>query len=143
MFLMSESKELYTLSGDAEPLCDLFFELSNEVRLDIIRLIEGKPSKLSQIAKELDLPVQEVSRQLARLLKVRLIAKNPEGFYLVSPQGRNVIRLLPGFMFLSKNSDYLDKNSLDNVPSSFMGRIGELVVSTIVEEIMNTFVSVE
>ena len=121
----------------------MFFELSNEGRLDIIRLIKEKPHRLSQIAKELDLPVQEISRQLARLLKVKLISKNPEGFYVVSSQGRNVLRLLPGFTFLSENSDYFDKYSLDKVPSEFMGRIGALLVSDPVNGIMNTFNSVE
>jgi len=122
---------------------DLFFELSNESRLDIIRLIEENPRKLSQIAKELDLPVQEISRQLARLMKVKLVTKTPEGGYRVTPQGRNLLRLLPGFEFLSKNNEYFEKNTLKKLPPSFMNRIGELLECTPVNEIMNTFVSVE
>ena len=122
---------------------DLFFELSNESRVDIIRMIHENPLKLSRIAKELDLPVQEISRQLARLVKVKLVTKNTEGAYLVTSQGRNMLRLIPGFMFLSKNSEYFEKNALDRLPSMFMSRIGELLESTQLNEIMSTFVCVE
>jgi len=133
------------LSSDTETtqLCDLFFELSNEGRLDILRLIEKNPLKLSHIAKELDLAAQEISRQLARLVNVKLVTKNKEGSYLVTSQGRNLLRLLPGFLFLSKNSEYFEKHSLEKLPSPFMGRIGELLESTPVNEIMATFVCVE
>ena len=122
---------------------DLFFELSNESRLDIIRLVQENPHKLSQIARTLELPVQEISRQLARLVKVKLVTKMAEGGYMVTPQGRNLLRLLPGFEFLSKNSEYNEKNTLEKLPSRFMNRVGELLEGTPVNEIMNTFVSVE
>ena len=44
-------------------LSDFFFELSNQDRLDIMKLIDKRPLKLSHISKELDLPMQEISRQ--------------------------------------------------------------------------------
>ncbi len=133
------------MSSDTESqlICDLFFELSNEGRLDIIRLLTVNAMKLSQIAKELDLPVQEVSRQLARLVKIKIITKNIDGAYIVTPQGRNILRLLPGFQFLSDNSEYFEKHCLDKLPTQFMNRIGELSNSGTVSVLMESFVSVE
>lgn len=128
---------------DSQLICDIFFELSNESRLDIIVLLEQNAMKLSQIAKELDLPVQEVSRQLARLVKVKIITKNLEGAYIVTPQGRNILRLLPSFQFLSDNSVYFEKHCLDKLPLQFMNRIGELRNSSPVSVLMESFVSVE
>lgn len=133
------------MSSDSDPqlICDLFFELSNEGRLDIIRLLTDNALKLSQIAKELELPVQEVSRQIARLVKIKIITKNLDGAYIITSQGRNILRLLSGFQFLSDNSEYFEKHSLDTLPTKFMNRVGELNNSSPVTGIMESFVSVE
>lgn len=105
--------------------------------------MKEKPLKLSQIAKELDLAVQEISRQLARLTKMSLVMKNVDGAYIVTPQGRNLLRLIPGFSFLSINKSYLEKKSLDNLPDVFMNRIGELHEFSPVPNLLDTFISVE
>ncbi len=60
-------------------------------------MIEEKPLKLSQIAKDLDLAVQEVSRQLARLVKVKIVSKNTEGSYTVSPPREKPVEAVTRF----------------------------------------------
>lgn len=132
-----------TSDEETERMCNILFELSNEDRLDIIKLLHQKPFKLTQIAKELGLAVQETSRQLVRLVKVNLVIKNNEGAYRITSQGRNYLRLLPGMQFLSKNSDYFENHILEKLPSSFMGRIGELLEFKPVSEIMRTIVNIE
>jgi predicted transcriptional regulator len=42
-----------------------------------------EPKKLTQIAKELDITVQECSRQLARLNEIDLVTKDPDGFFVL------------------------------------------------------------
>jgi predicted transcriptional regulator len=109
-----------------ERLCDLFFELSNEDRLSIILKLMEEPLKLTHIAKELDLTVQESSRQLSRLMDIDLVTKDPDGSYVVQPYGRHALRLLPGFQFLTEYVEYFNRHTLMNLPEKFMGRIGEL-----------------
>lgn len=126
-----------TTDPEIERLCDTLFELSNEDRLSILRLILGRPLKLTRIAKELSLAVQETSRQLSRLVKVGLVTKNTDGAYIVTSQGSNFMRLLPSFQFLSRNTKYFETHSLEKLPPIFMGRIGELQEFKLVSGIMN------
>ncbi|TFG73922.1 MAG: ArsR family transcriptional regulator, partial [Thermodesulfobacteriales bacterium] len=133
------------LSSNPNPpeLSDLFFELSNEDRLDIIKLIDKNPKKLSLISKELDLPVQEISRQLNRLVKVKLVTKNGDGAYQVTLMGLNLLGLLPGYQFLAEHFDYFNNYSLLTLPRNFKGRIGELFHCSLVPSVLVSFANIE
>lgn len=133
------------MSSDAvDPILnDLFFELSNEDRLDIMNLIEENPLKLSKISKELDLPVQETSRQLSRLVKVKLVTKNIEGSYILTIMGKNMLDLLPSYQFLSEHFDYFNKYVICDLPRKFRSRIGELRSCSTVNSILITFANIE
>ncbi|MCK5671556.1 winged helix-turn-helix transcriptional regulator, partial [Candidatus Bathyarchaeota archaeon] len=48
---------------------DLMFEVSNEERVRILRVIEKKRTSFSGIARELDITTQEVSRHFNRLME--------------------------------------------------------------------------
>ena len=102
-----------------------------------------EPMKLTHIAKELDLTVQETSRQLARMNEIELVTKDPDGFYVLQPYGRHAIRLFPGFQFLTEHVDYFNRHTLDLLPERFMGRIGELRGSVPVTALMKTFSNIE
>ena len=86
-----------------------------------------KPMKLTHIANELDLTVQESSRQLSRLLDIDLVTKDSEGNYVLQPYGRHAFRLFPGYQFLTEHVDYFNKHTLMKLPDKFMGRVGELI----------------
>ena len=133
------------MSSDAvDPILnDLFFELSNEDRLGIMNLIEENPLKMSKISKELDLPVQETSRQLSRLVKVKLVTKNIEGSYIVTIMGKNMLDLLPSYQFLSEHFDYFNKYVILDLPRKFRNRIGELRSSSKINSILITFANIE
>ena len=62
-----------------ESLYELFFELSNETRIIILNQLDAEPMRLTEISKNLDLPAQEISRQLSRLDKMSLVRRDPEG----------------------------------------------------------------
>lgn len=118
---------------------DLFFELSNEGRMAILfKLLEGD-MKLSQISKELDLPVQEISRQLSRMDKQELVQKTSEGSYMITPYARQVIRFVPSMEFLSNNAEYLITHSLDGLPTEYLMRIGEVTNSRYEKDVMKMF----
>ena len=126
-----------------ESLCDLLFELSNEERLRIFLQLDRKTLKMTHLSKELDLTVQETSRHLSRLSEKRLIQKDVEGFYSLTPYGEQVLRILPGFEFLSKHGEHFTTHTPLCLPHSFSSRIGDLVNSTLTDEVMVAFYNVE
>lgn len=105
---------------------DLFFELSNEDRLNILTAIQEKPSKLTQISTTLSLPNQEVSRQLTRLISLDLCYRDGDGFYHLTPYAEQAIKLIPGFEFLSKHRSYFKTHTPGGLPLDFQLKIGEL-----------------
>ena len=126
-----------------ERLCSLFFELSNEDRLRIILKLMDQPMKLTHVANELDLTVQECSRQLARLSDIDLVTKDPDGLFVLQPYGSHAFRLFPGFQFLTEHVEYFNRHTLEALPEKFMGRIGELRGCEPLTELMGTFAKIE
>lgn len=118
---------------------DLFFELSNEGRMAILEKLLDTELKLSRISSELNLPVQEISRQLSRLDKQGLVQKTPDGSYMITSYAELVLRFVPGIKFLSENSEYLKTHDLNGIPYEFIMRIGELSESTYERDVMKMF----
>ncbi|TFH14520.1 hypothetical protein E4H04_10095 [Candidatus Bathyarchaeota archaeon] len=117
-------------------LPDLFFELSNDTRIDILGLLEVEPMRLTAISKAIGSPAQEVSRQLGRLDKNGLTRKDSEGYFSLTPYARHILELLPGFSFLYNYRDYFSNHSMDGVPTMFTARIGELKDAHLETDIM-------
>ena len=89
-----------------EALTDLLFELSNDDRLKILQDLEKGPKNLTRVAKTLGLSVQEASRNVARLVQMSLVTRNPDGDYALTPYGGISLKLLSSYEFLSKNRQY-------------------------------------
>jgi len=96
----------------------------------ILEKLSDEKLKLSQISTKLDLPVQEVSRQLSRLSKQGLVEKTPEGSYTISNYTDQILKFVPSIKFLVKNSKYIKSHDLNRIPYEFIMRIGELDSST-------------
>lgn len=126
-----------------ERLCSLFFELSNEDRLSILLKLMDKPLKLTHLSNELDLTVQETSRQLARLTSIDLVTKDSDGFFILQPYGRHAFRLFPSYHFLAGHVEYFNRHTLELLPEKFMGRIGELLPSERITRLMETFANID
>ena len=105
---------------------DLFFELSSDERLGILSALQDMPAKLTQLSNHLKLHNQEVSRQLARLTALDLCYRDGEGKYNLTPYAQHVIRLVPGFGFLSKNRSFFRTHTAMGLPLNLQLRIGEL-----------------
>lgn len=127
----------------SERLSNLLFELSNEDRLRVLIKLKEKDGKLTNISKKLKLNLQETSRHLSRLSEEKLITKNLDGSYRLTPYGEGAIRLLPSFNFLSKNRKYFQEHTLRYLPDEYAHRIGELMQCNFVDDIMITFHIVE
>ena len=128
---------------DMERLCDLHFELSNDDRLEILHRLRDTPMTVTRLARELEITTQECSRHAARLSEARLIAKNPEGAYSLTPYGRLSLKLIAGPSFVAEQRDYFNAHSLDVHPQEFVSRIGELKAGKPTGNAMVTFSIVE
>jgi predicted transcriptional regulator len=126
-----------------EALSDLLFELSNDDRLQILYELDKENLKLSHIARELDFSVQETTRNIARLVESKLVTRNINGAYEITSYGHQAIKLLDGYRFISKHSDYFVDHSLKELPYKFQTRIGELNDCKPVKRLMDTFGIIE
>ena len=109
-----------------ENVCSLFFELSNEDRLRILLELEKEPLKLTNISKILDLTSSESHRQLSRLLEAKLVVKDVQGFFSLTPFAEQALKWIPGYTFISENRVYFQTHSFSNLPSEFLLRLGDL-----------------
>jgi predicted transcriptional regulator len=82
------------------------FELSHKGRLETLRILKEKPHRLTDVSKILDLTSAEVSRHLGRLSKAKLVIKNGEGMYTLSPFGNIILQEVTKFNFLTTHHEY-------------------------------------
>lgn len=104
-----------------------FLELASSQRLNILLSIFNKQSKPSIMSKELDATIQEISRNFDRLVKTGLLVRNGEGYYNVSTFGKILCIQIPSLVFLSRNRNYFENHSLDDIPLKFRHRTASLV----------------
>src|SRR5438270_8287400 len=100
-----------------------FVELAREQRLSILFRLSEQDTKLSKLAKDLDVTMQEVHRNVNRLMEVGLIRKNSEGTFSLTTFGTTIIKQIPAYDFLSKNKGYFSDHILGEIPMKFIQRI--------------------
>jgi len=105
---------------------ELLFELASDERVAMLTEMESRPLRQSDVARKLSLTVQEASRQLERLTDARLVSKDSESRYSVTPFGRIVLAILPSFSFVQEQRDFLLTHDLSSLPVMFIHRLGEL-----------------
>jgi predicted transcriptional regulator len=89
----------------------------------------------------LGLPVQETSRNVARLVQTSLVMRNPDGDYVLTPYGGVSLKLLGSYKFLSENKQYFLTHDSSVLPYHFVNRLGELIVSSIEEDFVTNYVT--
>ncbi len=107
-------------------LCALFFELSNEDRLNILREIKKSPIRLSRVSERFNFTVPETARNMARLTESDLIAKDADGFFHLTPVGEAALQFIPSFAFISKHKKYFKTHRISALPTEFAASIGAL-----------------
>jgi predicted transcriptional regulator len=103
-----------------------FFELASEQRLSILFKLSKQNSKLAQLAKDLDVTMQEVHRNVNRLLDSGLIRRDSNGLFSLTTFGNTILQQIPTMNFLSRNKDYFSDHFLGDIPMKFIHRIGAL-----------------
>lgn len=122
-----------------DKLCSLLFELSNVDRLKILLKLQSEEFRMSKIAQKLELSVQETSRHLSRLGDSKMISKEPDGNYRITPYGQLSIELISGLEFISNNQEYFMHHKLLQIPESFVKRAGALRKCSYTDDVMLAF----
>ncbi|WP_415281766.1 helix-turn-helix transcriptional regulator [Candidatus Nitrososphaera sp. FF02] len=120
-------------SGELEA-ADLFMELANETRCAMMTSVAKRPAKLSTLARELGITVQDVHRNANRLVEAGLFERR-DGELGLSEFGRVVAMQMPYFAFMKKNRKFFEEHTLTTVPDKFVQRVGALAGCRVVENV--------
>lgn len=115
-------------------LYELFFELSNQDRVNILTLLQQEHLNLTNISNTLELRNQEASRHLSRLEDSGLVTRNTDGTYQTTPYAELVLKKQAEMGFLLKHKDYFNTHTLENIPSDMMAKLGVLQNSVYIED---------
>ena len=115
-------------------LYELFFELSNEDRVNILFLLQREHLNLTSISTRLELRNQEASRHLSRLEDSRLVIKNTDGTYQTTPFAELILKKQEEIKFLLEHRDYFNSHSLDGLPSDLVANLGVLANSDYIDD---------
>lgn len=120
-------------NNSIEGIQQIFFELASEQRLSLLSKLNRRQSKsngvynLSTLATELDATMQEVHRNLNRLMDAGLIEKSSAGIFSLTTFGSTIMNQISTFDFLSRNMEYFSTHTLGKrTPTKFIQRIGAL-----------------
>jgi len=92
------------------------FELSHPERLHILHMLRDEPMRLSQLSKKLEITTAEVSRHLERLGNAKLIDRDSECNYNITPFAAIILSEVYKFDFLLKNVEFFINHDLSSVP---------------------------
>jgi len=112
--------------GEEKRLDMLFYELSSEDRLAILKQLCDSQLKMHDVARKLDLTATEASRQLQRMSQAKRIERGPEGTYSSTRFGRLLLTLSASMGLAYKYDDYFLTHDLERIPLPFVNRLGEL-----------------
>jgi predicted transcriptional regulator len=106
---------------------ELFMELASETRLSILAYLNERPAKLSSLSREVSTTVQDVYRNLNRLLEEGLVRRSTDNMFHLTEYGMIVMKQIPDFMFMKENKKFFEDHSLvAAIPDKFLQRIGAL-----------------
>ena len=118
-------------------LCELFFELSNEDRVNILELLQKEQLNLTNISNRLDLRNQETSRHLSRLEESGLVTKNTDGTYQNTAFAELILKKQNEIGFLLEHRDYFNSHLVEELPSSLIANLGVLSNSNHIDDTLN------
>ena len=112
-------------------LSSLLFELSSDERMTILKNLQKEGLKLSHIAKRQDITIPEAARHLQRLCDTKMVGKDSDGLYYLTPFGELILRQLPGLDFVLGNRQYFLEHDTSHLPYQFISRIGDLSLGSL------------
>jgi len=110
----------------SEKIVKVLFEIASEQRLNILLKLNEKNSKLSVMSKELEATTPEVKRNFDRLVKAKLIEKDPDNYFHLTVYGKTICNQISFFEFLEENKKFFEDHNFDELPIKFIPRLGSL-----------------
>ncbi len=104
----------------------ILFELASSERLSILFRLKEQTGNLSKLSRDLNILVQEVHRNINRLLEAGLVKKESTSVYSLTTLGETVLGQVTSLKFVSNHKDYFKDHMLGNIPLKFVQRIGAL-----------------
>jgi predicted transcriptional regulator len=127
----------------SEILSDLLFEISNEDRYNILRIVQTINSNLTYISTNLGLHLSETRRHLARLTQVGLIQRNPNGTYTLTNYGNQIMAQIENIQFFTENKTYFETHKIGKIPQEFQLRLSNLSENEYIDNILNFIRNIE
>jgi predicted transcriptional regulator len=134
---------------DASTVSELFTELASETRCAILISLDKKTSRISSLARELEITAQDAFRNINRLLETGLVRRSVgEGveagdggaFFQLTELGRLVIKQIPYFVAINKHRKFFEDHTIkEGIPDKFVQRIGALQNCEVVENVTPVF----
>jgi predicted transcriptional regulator len=115
------------------------FELANADRLLILSQLEKEHNTLSGLSRQLGIVVQEIHRNINRLVEAGLVKKESGNRHSLTTLGSTTLMQLSSIKFLADNSKYFSEHSLGELPAKFIHRIGALVNSSFLDNPVAVF----
>lgn len=111
----------------------IFFELANEERIEIMKILTTEEVRLTDIARRMKQTTSETSRHLTRLQREGLVEKTPDGLYTASNYGRLLFFSIPYFEFANRHKEFIQTHDFTVIPTEFIARIGEARDSKLID----------
>lgn len=125
---------------------ELFTDLASETRCQILVTLNKEPMRLNQLAKKLDLSIQDAHRNTDRLEESGLVQKNSDATLSLTEFGTLVTQQLTYLQFVSQHKQFFEDHTLQTIPEKFVQRIGALKNSkyiTSVAEVLEKLKKIE
>jgi predicted transcriptional regulator len=134
-----EQKKSFSKQHLFEKTEKTLFELANADRLLILSQLEEERNTLSGLSRQLGIVVQEVHRNINRLVEAGLVKKESGNRYSLTTLGYTTLMQLSSLKFVADNSKYFSEHSLGELPAKFIQRIGALAISSFLDNPVAVF----
>jgi len=103
-----------------------FLELASEQRLKILANLNSRSSRVSTLAKKIDVTPQEIHRNLERLSNTGFVKKGVDEHFHITTIGKLMLSQMPLMFFITKNQKYFATHDVGVLPAKFSRRLGVL-----------------
>lgn len=118
---------------------EIFKEISNPIRLEIMHILHNSERTVSFLAKTFKTSIPAIQKHTDRLLLSGLIERKENGAITLSPTGFATLEQVSFFEVLSKYRDYFQDHTFGNLPVQFIHRLGELIDSELITKEMQVW----
>jgi predicted transcriptional regulator len=138
-------------------ISEISSELASETRCSILMSLHIKPSKISSLARELDITAQEAFRNINRLVEARMVKRgriegegrddlggsnssSGSSTFHLTELGRLITKqIIPCLLFVKTNQELLEDHTLRDIPDKFVQRMGALQNCRVVKNVTPVF----